>query len=163
MRFTLVDRILEWQPGKSLRAVKYLTAAEEYLADHFPSFPVMPGVMMLESLVESAAWLWRVTSDFQHSVIVLRESRNVKYGTFMEPGKKMVVTIDWVKQEADRVTFKGKGVNQEGASTVNAQFTLHGYNVRDRHPEGGAVDEKLIRHWKERFVLLSSIAHGKSV
>jgi 3-hydroxyacyl-[acyl-carrier-protein] dehydratase len=161
MRFTLVDRVLEWQPGKSLRAVKYLTAAEEYLADHFPSFPVMPGVLMLEALVESAAWLWRLTTDFQHSVIVLRESKNVKYGTFMEPGKRMEISVEWFKQDGDKLTFKGKGANQEGAQTVSAQFTLHGYTVRDRHPEGAAIDEKLIRHWKERWVLLSSLAHTK--
>ena len=48
MRFHLVDRILEVQPGQSLRAVKNLTLGEEYLADHFPTFPVMPGVLMLQ-------------------------------------------------------------------------------------------------------------------
>lgn len=157
MRFTLVDRLVEWQPGKSLRSVKYLTAAEEYLADHFPTFPVMPGVMMLESLVESAAWLWRITSDFQHSVIVLREARNVKYGTFMEPGKALEVSVDWVKQEGDRTTFKGKGTTEGGASTVSAQFVLQGYNVRDRHPAGSGIDEKLIQHWRDRFFWLSLI------
>ncbi len=46
MRFQLLDRILEVEPGKSIRMVKNLTLAEEYLADHFPTFPVMPGVLM---------------------------------------------------------------------------------------------------------------------
>jgi 3-hydroxyacyl-[acyl-carrier-protein] dehydratase len=49
MRFQLVDRILEVEPGKRIRLVKNLTLAEEYLADHFPSFPVMPGVLMLQT------------------------------------------------------------------------------------------------------------------
>jgi len=90
MRFNLVDRILEVQPGKSIRVVKNLTLAEEYLADHFPTFPVMPGVLMLQTLVEAGAWLLRITDDFKHSVITLREARNVKYGNFMEPGKSLV-------------------------------------------------------------------------
>ena len=71
MRFQLVDRILDFEPGKRIRLVKNLTLAEEYLADHFPSFPVMPGVLMLETLVEAGAWLLRLTGNYQHSVIVL--------------------------------------------------------------------------------------------
>src|SRR5205814_9521503 len=91
MRFHLIDRILELEPGKRIRMVKNLTLGEEYLADHFPTFPVMPGVLMLQTLVEGAAWLLRITEDYQHSVIVLREARNVKYGSFMQPGHRMII------------------------------------------------------------------------
>src|SRR6476620_191877 len=94
MRFNLIDRIVEVQPGRSLRAVKNLTLAEEYLADHFPSFPVMPGVLMLQTLVEAGAWLLRLSEDYRHSVIVLREVRNIKYGAFMEPGKQMAISVE---------------------------------------------------------------------
>src|SRR5437762_1913229 len=109
MRFHLVDRIVEVVPGKSLRAVKNLTLGEEYLADHFPTFPVMPGVLMLQTLVEAGAWLLRLSEDFRHSVIVLREARNVKYGTFMEPGKRLEITVELVEREAGQATLKGKG------------------------------------------------------
>src|SRR5881398_2553230 len=94
MRFNLVDRILDVEPGKKIRMVKNLTLAEEYLADHFPTFPVMPGVLMLETLVEAAAWLLRLSDDYKHSVIVLREAKNVKYGHFMQPGHSLVVTVE---------------------------------------------------------------------
>ena len=86
MRFTLVDRILEVEPGRKIRAVKNLTLGEEYLSDHFPTFPVMPGVLMLQTLVEAGSWLLRLTEDFRHSVITLREAKNVKYGHFMSRG-----------------------------------------------------------------------------
>ena len=59
MRFVLIDRIVEVRPGQSLVAVKNLSLAEEYLADHFPGFPVMPGVLMLEALTQAGAWLIR--------------------------------------------------------------------------------------------------------
>src|SRR6266581_4022161 len=123
MRFNLVDRILELEPGKRICMVKNLTLAEEYLADHFPTFPVMPGVLMLETLVEAGAWLLRLTEDYRHSVIVLREARNVKYGTFMEPGKQLQVTVELVEQDASTATFKGKG-EVEGATAVSAKLTL---------------------------------------
>src|SRR6188508_3130175 len=126
MRFTLIDRIDAHQPGKFLRGCKFLALGEEYLADHFPRFPVMPGVLMLQATVEAAAWLWRVSSDFRHPVIVLREVRNVKYGAFMHPGRRMSVAVELVKHDAGTATFKGKGTDDAGQQTVSAQFTLHG-------------------------------------
>src|SRR6516164_2582246 len=99
MRFNLVDRIVAVESGRSLRAVKNLTLGEEYLADHFPTFPVMPGVLMLQTLVEASAWLLRLTTDFRHSVIVLREAKNVKYGTFMEPGRAMEIEVEMTKSD----------------------------------------------------------------
>ena len=69
MRFVLIDRIQEIVPGQSLTAVKNLSLAEEYLADHFPGFPVMPGVLMLEAMTQSAAWLVRSTEDFKQQFL----------------------------------------------------------------------------------------------
>ncbi|MGA2254534.1 MAG: hypothetical protein ABSG53_07735, partial [Thermoguttaceae bacterium] len=63
MRFLLIDRIVDFQPGAQITAVKSLTMAEEYLADHFPNFPVMPGVLMLEAMTQAAAWLIRLSED----------------------------------------------------------------------------------------------------
>lgn len=161
MRFNLVDRITHWEAGKSLKGVKYLTLAEEYLADHFPTFPVMPGVLMLEAVVEASAWLWRVTTGFEHSVIVLREARNVKYGTFMEPGRAMEIAVELVKVDGAVATFRGKGNVQGGAQTVNAQVILNGYNVRDKNSAATAIDQRLIAHWKERFAWLSRPSHSQ--
>lgn len=156
MRLNLVDRILEVEPGRRLRAVKNLTLAEEYLADHFPTFPVMPGVLMLQTLVESAAWLLRLTDDYRHSVIVLREAKNVKYGNFMEPGKSLVVTveaIDGVPADSPEVTFKGKG-ETEGLATVSARFTVARYNLRDRNPALARLDERIVHHLRDHALTL---------
>src|SRR5215468_9569712 len=123
MRFNLVDRIAEVVPGRLIRIVKNLTLGEEYLADHFPTFPVMPGVLMLQTLVEAGAWLLRVTEDFRHSVIVLREARNVKYGNLVEPGRQLEVTAELAEPldgTAEALaTFKGKG-EVGGIATVSA-------------------------------------------
>ena len=160
MRFQLIDRIDSWEPGRRLTAVKYLALGEEYLADHFPRFPVMPGVLMLEALVEAAAWLWRISSDFRHPAIVLREVRNVKYGTFMQPGHRLDVSVDWVKTEGETAVFRGRGANDAGEQTVSAQFTLRGYSLSERGPAGVAADETLRKHWKSRWALLNGELRG---
>jgi 3-hydroxyacyl-[acyl-carrier-protein] dehydratase len=153
MRFNLVDRILDLEPGKRIRIVKNLTLAEEYLADHFPGFPVMPGVLMLETLVEAGAWLLRVTDDFRHSVIVLRDARNVKYGNFMQPGKSLVVTAELAESGPVGVVFKGKG-ECDGNATVSARFTVARYNLRDSNPALAAVDERIVAELRNLYPVL---------
>jgi 3-hydroxyacyl-[acyl-carrier-protein] dehydratase len=156
MRFHLVDRILELEPGKKIRTVKNLTLAEEYLADHFPGFPVMPGVLMLQTLVESAAWLLRVTEDYRYSVIALREVKNVKYGNFMEPGKSLVTTVELEQVPGDgaEVNLKGKG-EMDGQSTVSAKFTVTRYNLRDRNPALAAIDTRIVDQLRQHYLILS--------
>ncbi len=155
MRFNLIDRIVEWEAGKSLTASKFLALGEEYLADHFPRFPVMPGVLMLEACVEAAAWLWRISTDFRHTVIVLRDLKSVKYGTFMQPGRRLDVAVEMVRADEATATFKARGANDAGEQTVATQFTLHGYGLTERGPAGAAADARLHEHWKSRWELLT--------
>ncbi len=61
--FLLVDRILELEPGRSLQAVKNVTMNEPHFQGHFPGFPVMPGVLIVESLAQAAAILAFVSED----------------------------------------------------------------------------------------------------
>ena len=157
MRFNLVDRILEFEPGRRIVIVKHLTLGEEYLADHFPTFPVMPGVLMLQAVVEAGAWLLRLTEDYCHSVIVLREAKNVKYGTFMEPGKTLVVTAE-LQEKVDSTdpraaAIKGRG-ECEGAAVVAARVILTRYNLRERNPDLQSADERIIRHLKRQYAVL---------
>ncbi len=160
MRFNLVDRIITVEPGRLIRAVKNLTLGEEYLADHFPSFPVMPGVLMLQTLVEAGAWLLRVTDDFRHSVIVLHEARGVKYGTFMEPGRQMQITAELVERDGPLATIKGKG-EVDGATTVSARLTLACSNLADRDPSLRPVDERILQHLRQcSRVLRGDLALG---
>jgi len=133
MRFNLVDEIRQLEPGRKIQAVKNLTLGEEYLADHFPGFPVMPGVLMLQTLVEAGAWLLRLTEDYRYSMIVLREAKNVKYGHFMEPGRQMIVTAEMTERNGKLASFKAKG-EIEANLAISARVTLETYNLRDQDP-----------------------------
>jgi len=150
----LIDKLTKIETGRSARAIKNLSLAEEYLADHFPTFPVLPGVLMLEAMVQTAAWVVRVTEDFKHSVIVLREARNVSYGNFVAPGNTMEVAAEAVKLTPDRSSFKSQ-CTMAGANVVRARLELAHYNLADRGPQWRDQDERLLDHFRNQFKLLS--------
>lgn len=155
MRFHLIDRVTAVETGRSLKAVKLLTGGEEYLADHFPGFPVMPGVLMLQALAEAASWLVRVTDDFSRSVIALREVKSVKYGSFLQPGSAMELSVELTGRTDGLISFKGKG-ESAGSANVTAQFALTAYNLAERDPAWADRDTELVRHWRERWRLLTN-------
>jgi len=153
VKFVLIDRIERIEAGKSLRAIKNVSLAEEYLADHFPTFPVLPGVLMLEAMVQSAAWLVRVTQDYKPSVIVLRQAKNVSYGTFMAPGNSMTVDIEAIEIGDKSSKFKAQCSMGE-INVVKARLELEHYNIADRHPQWGDQDSAMIAHFRTHFRLL---------
>jgi 3-hydroxyacyl-[acyl-carrier-protein] dehydratase len=154
MRFILIDRIVSQEQGKKLTAVKSVSLAEEYLADHFPMFPVLPGVLLLEGLVESAGWLVRVAQDFAHSMVLLEQARNVKYKSFLPPGSQVEYTVEARIIEENVSSFSGYGV-ADGQTIVEARFGLRHFNLSDRDPALATVDRQVIQRMKERYNLLS--------
>ena len=153
MRFTLLDRIVEVEVGKRIVASKSLSLAEEYLADHFPSAPVMPGVMMLEALVQASSWLVRVSEDFAHSIVVLKEARGVKYANFVDPGQTLTVTAEITGQDERETKLKAQGT-VNGAAAVSARLVLERYNVADGDPAQATTDQYTIERLRHLLSLL---------
>lgn len=153
MRFTLIDRVTGLEPRARITAVKNLSMAEEYLADHFPGFPVMPGVLMLEAMTQAGAWLVRASEDFAHSVVLLKEARNVKYAQFVEPGQTLTVTAELLDQD-DRLTrLKAQGA-VGGQTAVSARLVLERYNLADEDPSRQLTDDVVKLKLRELFALL---------
>lgn len=153
MRFFLVDRILELEPPKRIVGVKNLSLAEEYLADHFPAYPVLPGVLMLEALVQTAAWLVRASTDFEKNLILLREARNVRYGSFVRPGSQLVMDVSAVEIGADSSRFKAVG-RCEDQVAVQARLVLEHLNVADADADRADIDAALRPFWRRQFQLI---------
>jgi 3-hydroxyacyl-[acyl-carrier-protein] dehydratase len=153
MRFVLIDRILEVKTGESLVALKNLSLAEEYLADHFPGFPVMPGVLMLEALTQAGAWLIRESEDFAHSIIVLKQARTIKYGSFVEPGRQLQIRVEMVSRGERDCSFKGVG-SIDGQEMVKGRFVLTRYNLRDKDPALHATDASIVAGLRDLFATL---------
>ena len=153
MRFKLLDRIVDLKPGVSITAIKGLALAEDYLADHFPQFPVMPGVFMLEAMTQASAWLIRVSEDFRHSMVVLREARNVKYADFVAPGQTLVVTAEMLSQTENETKLKVQG-SVDGKLNVGARLVLARYNLADGNPVRASSDAHVIRQMRLQFDVL---------
>lgn len=154
MRFILIDRVLNIEPARSIRTVKTVSLAEEYLADHFPSFPVLPGVLLLQGLVESASWLVRVSEGFAHSMILLESVRNVRYKSFLSPGSQVEYNVTAERLSEDVSSFTGEGVSS-GQSIVEGRFVLRHMNLADRDPRLAATDGHIIDCMKDRWRLIS--------
>ncbi len=161
MRFSLVDRIERLEPGVCIETIKCLTMAEEYLGDHFPGFPVMPGVLMLEAMTQAAAWLIRASEDFAHSMVLLKEARGVKYGQFVEPGHTLHVTVEIVDQTDRETTVKAKGM-VDGRLTVQGRLVLERYNLEERQPEHAMTDALLKRQMQTMFGLLKQSSNSSA-
>ena len=154
MRFELIDRILEVKPGESLKALKTLSLAEEYLQDHFPGRPVMPGVMMIEAMVQACAWMVRLETDFAPAIVVLREARKVNYIGFVRPGDSLIVDVSLLKMGDGRARFKGVGA-VEGERRVTGMLELEYFSLADENPEMSDLDEKLREEMRRRYRLIS--------
>lgn len=150
MYFSLIDKIDTLEPGKRIVATKSLSLAEEYLRDHFPNFPVMPGVLMLEALTQASAWLIRVSEDFAHSIVVLKEARNVKFARFIQPGRTLVIESEIIQETENTVTLKAEG-SVEGQNNLKAKLVLCRYNLAESDPSQSLTDHNLIMEMRERI------------
>jgi 3-hydroxyacyl-[acyl-carrier-protein] dehydratase len=147
MRFWLLDSIRSYTPDAELTAVKNVTLTEEYLADHFPEFPVLPGVFMLEAATEAGAWLLRLSENFAHSIITLKEAKNVKYADFVPPGQTLTVTVSLLKKDERLATLKVEGATGE-RTTLSGRLVLERYNLADRDPRQQTIDEQLTQYFR---------------
>jgi len=148
MKYRQLDRITSLSPGKKLTAERTLRADEEHLLDHFPNFPVMPGVMMLEALHQAAIWLIKTGDDFQSPLVLLREVRGVKFGDFLSPGETLTITAEAIKQEGSRITVKATATKQ-GRKTVTARLILEKTSSGD--PQHVGTDDDVRRRGIKQF------------
>jgi len=137
-----------------VKAVKALSLAEEYLVDHFPSAPVMPGVLMLEALIEASAWLVRVSEDFAHSIVTLKQAKGVKYANFVDPGQVLTVTCEITGHDERETKFKAQGT-VNGVSAVSAKLVMERYNLADAEPSQTVVDAFTTDRLRQIYSLLS--------
>jgi 3-hydroxyacyl-[acyl-carrier-protein] dehydratase len=113
--FILVDRVLELDKGKSIKALKNVTINEPFFGGHFPHRPVMPGVLMLEAMAQAAALLAfdtvGVTPD-NNTVYYFAGIDGARFKRPVEPGDQLVMDVTLDRMKAG--IFKFKGITRVG-------------------------------------------------
>lgn len=128
MHFDLIDTVLE-QHEDRIVALKAVTNTEEYLRDHFPTFPVLPGVMMIEACAQAARRLAETGSGERYTLCRVRA---LKYGMFVAPGDTMRIEVGLIGRGDDgSIDFKASATvhkpgipDGEGTNCVSGRLTL---------------------------------------
>jgi 3-hydroxyacyl-[acyl-carrier-protein] dehydratase len=126
--FLLVDRVLEIEKGKAIKALKNVTINEPFFTGHFPHRPVMPGVLMLEALAQTAALLSFHTMDVvpdDNTVYYFAGIDGARFKRPVEPGDALTLCVELDRMKAGIFKFKAKAwVGEELAVEAELMCTM---------------------------------------
>ncbi|MEC5217353.1 3-hydroxyacyl-[acyl-carrier-protein] dehydratase [Actimicrobium sp. GrIS 1.19] len=120
----LVDRVLDWDSGKSISAIKNVTANEEFFNGHFPHKPVMPGVLMIEAMAQTAALLSFLTmgqKPDENSVVYFIGIDGVRFKRPVVPGDQMRMDVEIVRHARGIWKYHAKA-SVDGQTVVEADL-----------------------------------------
>ena len=108
--FLLVDRVLSYEPYKTLKAIKNVTTNEPYFQGHFPVKPVMPGVLLIEALAQAAGILTVKSLDlpeYHEDIYYFAGVDKVRFKRVVEPGDQLLLEVEIIKYRRDLWKFLG--------------------------------------------------------
>jgi 3-hydroxyacyl-[acyl-carrier-protein] dehydratase len=153
MRFRQLDRIIQLQPGVEITAERTLSDRDRFLLDHFPQFPVMPGVLVLEAMFQACDWLLRKTDEFSCSVVLLKEIRALKFAGFVRPEQTFTVTAN-ARSLNDQVGGFAARVTVDDQVVASSRLVLERFNLADRYPARAASDAYLVGRKREQYEIV---------
>jgi len=111
----LVDRVVDYEIGKTITAIKNVTVNEEFFNGHFPHKPVMPGVLMIEALAQTAAILSFMTMN------VKPDENSVVYFVGVEPGDQLKMDVEILRTSRGIWKYKATA-SVDGKVAVEAEL-----------------------------------------
>ena len=129
----LVDRVLDWESGKSITALKNVTINEEFFNGHFPHKPVMPGVLMIEALAQTAALLAFLTMGQKpdaNAVVYFVGIDGARFKRPVEPGDQLKMQVEILRQSRGIWKFKALAT-VDGHTAVEAELMCTMRSIAD--------------------------------
>lgn len=109
--FLLIDRIIKFEEGKSLVAIKNLTINESYFVGHFPQRPVMPGVLIIEALAQAAGVLaYKTTGNLPGEdgpLFLLAGIDKARFRRVVEPGDQLRLEVKFIRSKRSVWVIEG--------------------------------------------------------
>ncbi|MFY7927285.1 MAG: 3-hydroxyacyl-ACP dehydratase FabZ [Oligoflexus sp.] len=105
--FLLVDRVIDYEPQKFIHAIKMVSGLDPYLQGHFPTHPVMPGVLIVEALAQASGILGRLTFPERDKSCLLTEIGDTRFRRQVVPGDRLDLNVTFEKQRKDFFWFTG--------------------------------------------------------
>jgi 3-hydroxyacyl-[acyl-carrier-protein] dehydratase len=110
--FLLVDRAEDYLPHKSIVGIKCVTANEPHFPGHFPGYPVMPGVLIIEAIAQSGAVLMSksLNADVTGKTIYFTSVDNCKFRSPVRPGDVLRMPVEVLRHRGDVFKFRGQAL-----------------------------------------------------
>ncbi len=123
--FLLVDRIVHLEKGKKVVGIKNVTGNEIFFQGHFPSRPVMPGVLMVEAIAQTGGVLILTNEAHHGKVALFMAAENVKFRKVVEPGAQLVFEVELVRDRARTALIRGQAkVDGEVVAEADILFSF---------------------------------------
>lgn len=122
--FLLVDRVEDIVPGTSATGIKCVTATEPHFTGHFPGRPIMPGVLIVEAMAQTAGVLVGVSERLYDSgmLIYFMAIEKTKFRDMVVPGDVLRMEVEVVRAGSKILRFKGRAM-KDGKLAAEAEFT----------------------------------------
>jgi len=131
MRWIWIDRFVEFESGKSARAVKNLSLAEDHFADHFPGYPVMPAALILEGLAQTGGILVGEANNFREKVVLAKIPRAV-FHREMLAGEQLIYEARIEHLRPEGASVQGRVLVGETVTAEADIFFAHLDQARSR-------------------------------
>jgi len=123
--FILIDKIIEIEPGRRVKGIKYVRQEEYYFKGHFPSNPIMPGVLIVEAIAQTGAIAVLMLQENKGKLVLFAGIDKARFKRIVRPGDELVIEVEMENFKRNVGKARGRAmVGDDIACTADIMFAL---------------------------------------